>query len=134
MITIIISVEWCLTRYWTKNICYRHYPCLSSSVFDPRLSVFVFESIHICICIRRYPYSNSNKNMKTNMISLIFVRIRSDYTPTEASILVRSQTHFIPLAGIEKPMTVLSWTMGSERPIHEGLAAAPVKNRARGSW
>jgi hypothetical protein len=67
-----------------KNIRYRHYPCPISSVFDPRLSVFVFENIRICIRIRSYPYSNSNltKNMKTNMISLISVRIRSDYTPT----------------------------------------------------
>ena len=68
-----------------KNIRYRRYPCPISSVFDPRLSVFVFENIRICIRIRSYPYSNSNptKNMKTNMISLISVRIRSDYTPTE---------------------------------------------------
>ena len=67
-----------------KNIRYRRYPCPISSVFDPRLSVFVFENIRICIRIRSYPYSNSNptKNMKTNMISLISVRIRSDYTPT----------------------------------------------------
>jgi hypothetical protein len=66
-----------------KNIRYRRYPCPISSVFDPRLSVFVFENIRICIRIRSYPYSNSNptKNMKTNMISLISVRIRSDYTP-----------------------------------------------------
>jgi hypothetical protein len=68
-----------------KNIRYRRYPCPISSVFDPRLSVFVFENIRICIRIRSYPYSNSNptKNMKTNMISLISVRIRSDYTPTK---------------------------------------------------
>ena len=67
-----------------KNIRYRRYPCPISSVFDPRLSVFVFENIRICIRIRSYPYSNSNptKNMKTNMISLISVCIRSDYTPT----------------------------------------------------
>jgi hypothetical protein len=65
-----------------KNIRYRRYPCPISSVFDPRLFVFVFENIRICIRIRSYPYSNSNstKNMKTNMISLISVRIRSDYT------------------------------------------------------
>jgi hypothetical protein len=68
-----------------KNIRYRCYPYPTSSVFDPRLFIFVFENI--CICIRSYPYSNSNpnKNMKTNMISLIFVRIRSDYTPTRLS-------------------------------------------------
>jgi hypothetical protein len=67
-----------------KNIRYRRYPCPISSIFDPRLSVFVFENICICICIRSYPYSNSNptKNIKTNMISLISVRIRTDYTPT----------------------------------------------------
>jgi hypothetical protein len=60
-----------------KNIRYRHYPCPISSIFDPRLSVFVFENIHICIRIRSYPYSNSNpnKNMKTNMISLISIHI-----------------------------------------------------------
>jgi hypothetical protein len=65
-----------------KNIRYRRYSCPISSVFDPRLSVFVFENIRICIRIRSYPYSDSNptKNMKTNMISLISVRIRSDYT------------------------------------------------------
>jgi hypothetical protein len=64
-----------------KNICYQRYPCSTSFVFDPRLTVFVFENIRICIRIRSYPYSNlnPNKNMKTNMISLIFVRIRSDY-------------------------------------------------------
>ena len=67
-----------------KNIRYRRYPCPISSVFDPRLSVFVFENIRICIRFRSYPYSNSNpnKNMKTNMILLISVRIRSDYTPS----------------------------------------------------
>jgi hypothetical protein len=72
-----------------KNIRYRRYSCPISSVFDPRLSVFVFENIRICIRIRSYPYSNSNptKNMKTNMISLISVRIRSDYTPTLALTL-----------------------------------------------
>jgi hypothetical protein len=43
-----------------KNIRYRRYPCPISSVFDPRLSVFVFENIRICIRIRSYPYSNSN--------------------------------------------------------------------------
>jgi hypothetical protein len=63
-----------------KNIRYRCYPCLTSSVFDPRLSIFVFKNIRICIRIRSYLYSNPNKNMKTNMISLIFVHIRSDYT------------------------------------------------------
>jgi hypothetical protein len=82
MITTMIRVEWCLTRYPTKisvtdAIRVRLVP------FDPRLSAFVFENICICIRIWSYPYSNlnSNKNMKTNMISLIFVRIRSDYTP-----------------------------------------------------
>ena len=70
-----------------KNICYQRYPCSTS--FVPRLTVFVFENIRICIRIRSYPYSNSNltKNMKTNMISLISVRIRSDYTPTLALTL-----------------------------------------------
>jgi hypothetical protein len=76
-----------------KNIHYRRYPCPISSIFDPRLSVFVFENIRICIRIRSYPYPNSNptKNMKTNMISLISVRIRSDYTPTSNCIIFESQ-------------------------------------------
>jgi hypothetical protein len=70
-----------------KNIRYRRYPCLISSVFDSRLSVFVFKNIRICIRIRSYPYSNSNptKNMKTNMISLVSVSIRSDYNPTRGA-------------------------------------------------
>jgi hypothetical protein len=69
-----------------KNIRYRRYSCPTSFVFDPRLSVFVFENIRICIRIRSYPYSNlnPNKNMKTNIILLIFVRIRSGYTPNHA--------------------------------------------------
>jgi hypothetical protein len=66
---------------------YRQYPCPTSSVFDIQLSVFVSENIRIRIRIRSYPYSNSNpnKNMKTNMISVISVRIRSDYIPRYAS-------------------------------------------------
>jgi hypothetical protein len=68
-----------------QKIRYRQYPCPTSSVFDTQLSVFVFENIRIRICIRSYPYSNSNpnKNMKTNMVSVISVRIRSDYIPNE---------------------------------------------------
>jgi hypothetical protein len=75
-----------------KNIRYRRYPCPISSVFDPRLSVFVFENIRICIRIRSYPYSNSNltKNMKTNMISLITVRIRSELHFSEEPCAQRS--------------------------------------------
>jgi hypothetical protein len=64
-----------------KNIRYRRYLCLISSAFDPRLSVFVFENIRICIRIRSYPHSIPTKNVKANMVSLISVRIRSDYTP-----------------------------------------------------
>jgi hypothetical protein len=66
-----------------QKIRYRQYPCPTSSVFDTHLSVFVSENIRIRIRIRSYPYSNlnPNKNMKTNMISVIFVRIRSDYIP-----------------------------------------------------
>jgi hypothetical protein len=45
-----------------KNIRYRRYPCPTISVFDPRLSVFVFEKIRICIRIRSYLYSNLNLN------------------------------------------------------------------------
>ena len=85
-----------------KNIRYRRYPCPISSVFDPRLSVFVFENIRICIRIRSYPYSNSNpnKNMKTNMISVISVRIRSDYTPNlRASFWwARRSSYFFPIS------------------------------------
>jgi hypothetical protein len=79
-----------------KNIRYRRYPCPISSVFNPQLSVFVFENIRICIRIRSYPYSNSNptKNMKTNIISLISVRIPSDYTPTHhSSVAWRASSH-----------------------------------------
>jgi hypothetical protein len=62
-----------------KIICYRRFPCPTSSVFDnyPYLYsitfifIFVFKAIRIRIRI---------KNMKTNIISLIYVRIRSDYT------------------------------------------------------
>jgi hypothetical protein len=66
-----------------KKNRYRQYPCPTSSVFDTQLSVFVSENICIRIRIRSYPYSNSNpnKNMKINMISVISVRIRSDYIP-----------------------------------------------------
>jgi hypothetical protein len=66
-----------------QKIRYRQYPCPTSSVFDTQLSVFVSENIRIRIRIRSYPYSNSNpnKNMKTNMVSVISVRIRSDYIP-----------------------------------------------------
>jgi hypothetical protein len=75
-------------KEWIHDIrqknCYRQYPCPTSSVFDTQLFVFVSENICIRIRIRSYPYSNSNpnKNMKTNMISVISVRIRSDYIPT----------------------------------------------------
>jgi hypothetical protein len=64
-----------------QNIRYRQYSCLTSSVFDIQLSVFVSENIHIRIHIRSYPYLklNPNKNIKTNMVSVISVRIRSDY-------------------------------------------------------
>jgi hypothetical protein len=60
---------------------YRRYSCSTSFVFDSRLSVFIFENIYICIRIQSYLYlnSNPNKNMKTNMISSILVRIRSNY-------------------------------------------------------
>jgi hypothetical protein len=80
------NYDMCGMMFYTisdKNIRYRCYLCPISSVFDPQLSVFVFENIRICIRIQRYPYSNSNpnKNMKTNMISLISARIRSDCTP-----------------------------------------------------
>jgi hypothetical protein len=74
-----------------QKIRYRQYPCPTSSVFDTQLSVFVSENIRIRIRIRSYPYSNSNpnKNMKTNMISVISVRIRSDYMITSLLIAPR---------------------------------------------
>jgi hypothetical protein len=48
-----------------------------------RLSVFAFENISICFHIQRYPFSNLNlnKSMKTNMVSMISVHIRSNYIP-----------------------------------------------------
>jgi hypothetical protein len=62
-----------------QKIHYRQYSCPTSSVFDTHLFVFVSENIHIRIRIRSYPYSNSNlnQNMKTNIISVISVHIRS---------------------------------------------------------
>jgi hypothetical protein len=95
-----------------KNIRYRRYPCPISSVFDPRLSVFVFENIRICIRIRSYPYSNSNptKNTKTNMISLISVRIRSDYTPSWSFCLLGHRT-----VTIHCPVRLLSPVLTSAR-------------------
>jgi hypothetical protein len=72
-----------MMSYTTSDkVRYRQYSCLTSSVFDTHLSVFVSENIRIHIRIRSYPYSNPNKNMKTNMISVISVCIRSDYIPT----------------------------------------------------
>jgi hypothetical protein len=65
-----------------QKIRYRQYSCPISSVFNTHLSVFVSENIRIRIRIYPYSNSNSNKNMKTNMISVISVRIRSDYIPT----------------------------------------------------
>jgi hypothetical protein len=63
--------------------CYRCYPCPTSSGFDTQLYISVCGNI--CICIRSYPYLNSNKNIKTNMVSVIypsiFDRIRSDDMP-----------------------------------------------------
>ena len=79
MITTMICVEWCLTRYPTKifvtdAIRVRLAPY---SIHDYPYLYSRFENVRICIRIRSYPYSNSNptKNMKTNMISLIYVRI-----------------------------------------------------------
>jgi hypothetical protein len=60
-----------------KKINYRRYLCPTSFVFDTRY-------IHICICIRIRSYpclnTNPNKNMKTHMVSIISIRIQSDYT------------------------------------------------------
>jgi hypothetical protein len=84
MITTMICVKWCLTRYPIKIFVtdairvrlapysIHDYPYLYS-----RTSVFVFLFKAICIRIRI-----RLKIMKTNMISLVFVRIRSDYTPS----------------------------------------------------
>jgi hypothetical protein len=54
------------------------------SVFERWISASVSEIICICICIWNYPYLYSNPTiiMKTNTISSISVRIRSDYIPT----------------------------------------------------
>jgi hypothetical protein len=84
---LVYTTRMCRMMYYSvsdKNIHYRCYPCPTSSVFDTHLSVFASENIRICIRIRSYPYSNSNpkKNMKTNMVSVKSVCIRSDYTPT----------------------------------------------------
>lgn len=64
-----------------KHIRYRCYTCLTSSIFDTRLSVFVSENIYICIYIRSYPYSNLNPNkiMKAKMDAVISIYIRSNY-------------------------------------------------------
>jgi hypothetical protein len=82
-----------------QKIRYRQYPCPTSSVFDTQLSVFVSENIRIRIRIRSYPYSNSNpnKNMKTNMISVISVRIRSDYIPSSICVSPRLCRGVVPL-------------------------------------
>ena len=60
-------------------VCIRHYPHSGRSVFDTYLSVFVIKAIRICICIRIYPcsYPNLIENVKTNIILVISVRIRS---------------------------------------------------------
>jgi hypothetical protein len=100
---------------------YRRYPCSISSVFDPRLSVFVL-NIRICIRIRSYPYSNSNpnKNMKTNMISLISVRIRFDYTPT--CVLPRSLPSLLPSSIC---LGAPSWTTPARRHHTPTTALCP---------
>jgi hypothetical protein len=71
-----------------QKIRYRQYPCVTNSVFDTQLFLFVSENIRICIRIRSYPYLNSNlyKNIKTNMVSVISVCIRSDYIPSPKHI------------------------------------------------
>jgi hypothetical protein len=78
MITTMICVEWCLTRYPTKIFV--------TDAIHVRLALHRSTTIRICIREHPYLYSYSNpnptKNMKTNMISLISVRIRSDYTPS----------------------------------------------------
>jgi hypothetical protein len=68
-------------KFITDNIRVRLVPYSTHSY---PYFIFVFENIRICIRIRSYPYlnSNPNKNMKTNMVSVISVRIRSDYIPS----------------------------------------------------
>jgi hypothetical protein len=75
IITTMICVKWCLTRYPTKNLL-PTLTCPTSFVFDTQLSVFVSKNIRICIYIRIW----IQKNMKTNMVLVILVRIQSDYT------------------------------------------------------
>jgi hypothetical protein len=62
----------------TNNICVRLVPY---STIDTQLSIFISEKIRIRI--RSYPYSDSNpnKNIKTNIVSMTSIRIRSDYIP-----------------------------------------------------
>jgi hypothetical protein len=71
-----------------QKIRYRQYLCPTSSIFDTQLSVFVSENIHIRIRIQSYPHSNlnPNKNIKTNMVSVISIHIRSDYIPNRQTI------------------------------------------------
>jgi hypothetical protein len=74
--TTVVCVKWCLTRYPTKN------PLSTLSVSD----LFCIRYMTIRICIRKHLYlysypklfvsnSNPNKNMKTNIVSVISVRI-----------------------------------------------------------
>jgi hypothetical protein len=55
--------EWFVFIY-EENICNRRYSHLIRSIFDMWLSISETETIHICIRIRRYLYSNSNPNKK----------------------------------------------------------------------
>jgi hypothetical protein len=70
-----------------KNIRYQRYPCSTSSVFDPRLSIFVFKNIRICIRILSYPCSNPYKIWKQiwfHWYSFVFGPI----TPSPACVIV----------------------------------------------
>jgi hypothetical protein len=135
--------ELCLTWYLTKN-CYRRYPCSISSVFDTLLSIFAYENKDICIRIRIYPYSNSNQKMKINMVSMIFVRIQSNYTRiqytwrtladhklmtwlfnTENKIFFRFS--YIPLH--VSPVTNVSYNHETETCWHEQLTLFRMKDR-----
>jgi hypothetical protein len=71
MCVLIIRIKYLLPTVFVSDL----------SVFERWISASVTEII--CICIRKYLYlySNPTRIMKTNMISLISVRIRSDYIP-----------------------------------------------------
>jgi hypothetical protein len=63
-----------------KNICYRRYPCPTSSGFDTRLFVFVSENNYIVFVFEAICIRIRIQIIKMNMVSVIFAHIQSDYT------------------------------------------------------